>query len=215
MWPFKKDKKTEIEKRKKTLEKKKAKIDKKKKDAAEKSKTPKVKGGKEPPAAKMGGVADRLERGLEQLEKLGEEEYYQPDSKPYEFRFGQGIVNLNVRGKTLADLFENAAEAMFGVMVDLNQIEAVDSKTVEVESAYPADMLKAWLDSLLFHYGVDYLIFSDFDVKITGNKLTGTATGEELDSKMHEKKCEVKNILKDVQIEQKRNGFEAKLSLEI
>ncbi|MFC1455001.1 archease [Candidatus Undinarchaeota archaeon] len=218
MWPFKKIKNPDLENRAKALEKRKNLIDKKKKDIEEKSskskKKPKTKTVKAA-EKKIDHAKDKLEKGLETLEKLGDIDYVQPEGKPYAFRYGKGIVNVKVKAKTLDKLFNNTAEAMFSLMNDIESVELLETKSFDAEADYPADLLKDWLDSLLFSYGVDYLTFSKFNVKITGNKLTATAQGEDIDSAKHEIKGEVKNIAKDVEVIQTDSGFEASLSFEM
>jgi len=121
-------------------------------------------------------------------------------------------------GKDLNDLFENAALAMFEVMVNTKQIESKVKKTVKVESGDLKGLLFAWLNELLIFYGSDNLAFSKFEVKIDEEKmeLRAVCYGEEIDPKRHEVRTEVKATTYHKMEIKKLNGeWKAKVIVDI
>lgn len=76
----------------------------------------------------------------------------------YEFLKHTADVAVRAYGSSLEDLFESAAIAMFGVMLEKIQNNP-GSKPAEKEIAVSGrsyeDLLKAWLDELLFAFSAD------------------------------------------------------------
>ncbi len=110
---------------------------------------------------------------------------------PHEADIGvQGI------GSTLEEAFEEAAKAMFDVMVEVKNVD--QKKEVDVEcDAYDIDALFVeWLNNLLAKRDIDDMVFSKFKVKIEKKDnryhLKAKACGEKLDQEKHKIKTEVK-----------------------
>ncbi|OYT42268.1 MAG: archease [Candidatus Aenigmarchaeota archaeon ex4484_224] len=101
-------------------------------------------------------------------------------------------------GKSLEEVFENSALAMFEVMVNTSKVEKKEERRIEAKGFDLESLLFDWLNELLFFYGSENLVFSEFKVKI-GKKneeffLEGIAKGEKFDEKKHEPKTEVKAV---------------------
>jgi SHS2 domain-containing protein len=97
-------------------------------------------------------------------------------------------------GKSLDELFANAALAMFDVIVDTSQIEPKVERKVEVKGNDLKSLMFNWLNELLVFVDGERLVFSKFEVKVDGEnfKLTAECTGEEMDRDKHELRTEVK-----------------------
>ncbi len=112
---------------------------------------------------------------------------------PFEtFEHGADI-GIRGRGKTLDEAFENAARAMFSLMVeDIGTI--MPEKTVHISCAsYDREgLLTAWLNSLLAEASISGILFRDFTCSIKDTSATGTATGEPFDPSRHKAGVEVK-----------------------
>ncbi len=97
-------------------------------------------------------------------------------------------------GKTLDELFENSALAMFEAMVNTEQIKSKVKRKVEVKGNDLESLMFNWLNELLVFYGSENLAFSKFDVDVNKEKLELKARcgGEELNPEKHELRTEVK-----------------------
>jgi len=97
-------------------------------------------------------------------------------------------------GKDLNELFENAALAMFEVMVNTKKIKPEVERKVEIKSKDLHSLLFEWLNKLLVFYGSENLAFSKLNVKIDKKnfKLRAKCFGEKIDPERHETKNEVK-----------------------
>lgn len=81
-------------------------------------------------------------------------------------------------GRTLEELFENAAYGMFSLMADLEKYPASESVEIEVAAPDVESLLRAWLAELLYRFEVDRMLFVDFTVHTVGeSRVVGTARG--------------------------------------
>ncbi len=101
-------------------------------------------------------------------------------------------IGIRGFGDSLKESFENAAIAMYSVMVNIDTVHLREERTVKVSAPDRELLLVEWLNALLAISDIERLIFSKFDVKIEGTTLTGTAWGESLDRDRHEPHAEVK-----------------------
>lgn len=104
-------------------------------------------------------------------------------------------LGLRIRAADRNLLFEEAAQALFAVIVeDLKSVRPLQS----VDIALPADaddyLLFDWLNRLLFHFDSEHVLFARFKVAIGVQGLTGQAWGEPLDRARHRLEHEVKAI---------------------
>lgn len=74
-------------------------------------------------------------------------------------------VAVRAYGNTLPELFENAALAMFSVMVDLGTVPLPDQRTISVSAPTLEDLLVSWLRELIFLFETEHLVFAQFNVE--------------------------------------------------
>lgn len=111
----------------------------------------------------------------------------------YEYFEHQADIGIRGKGKTLAEAFEQAALAMFEIMVETDKLKSNEFQLVEVEGNDLSELLIAWLSELLFLKDVEGMMFSRFEIEsIDKNKLVAKVYGEPIDSSQHRLKLEVK-----------------------
>ena len=108
-------------------------------------------------------------------------------------------VGFRARGRDLAEAFENAALALFEVMVDTSRVRPEEEVTIEIEAEDEAALLYDWLERLLYHHDARGLVMSKFEVKKLSRSddrfsLRARAWGERFDPKRHEARTAVKAI---------------------
>ena len=109
-------------------------------------------------------------------------------------------AKLKAYGKTINELFENAAEGMFSIITNLDNVKKTVKKEIEVNikgKVDNEDLLIVWLEKLLYFCEVDSLIFSyfkitDFKNNSNGNYFSALAKGEYLNLKKHEILLQIK-----------------------
>ena len=112
----------------------------------------------------------------------------------FEHKADMGVRGI---GESFEQAFEETAKAMFSIMTGLEKVEAENVVEVEANAKDLEALLVEWLNELVFHYSSKNMFFSEFKVepieeRADGFYLKGTAKGEEIDQKKHERKTEVK-----------------------
>ena len=97
-------------------------------------------------------------------------------------------------GKSLSELFGNAAVAMFEIMINTRQVRPVVTEMIRVKGTDLESLMFNWLNALLVHVDGDGVAFSKFNVNLDEEKfsLSASCVGEKIDSKRHEVRTEVK-----------------------
>ena len=110
----------------------------------------------------------------------------------YETFEHEADIGIRGFGGTAAEAFENAAVALFSVMVNVHTVEPKEKRTIAVSAPDQELLLIEWLNALLSLSDIEHMVFSKFDVKMEDASLTGTAWGEALDRERHEPDVEIK-----------------------
>jgi len=123
-------------------------------------------------------------------------------------------------GKSLNDVFCNAALALFETITNTKEIEAKEKRKIEVSGYDLKSLMYAWLSELLFISSSEHFVFSKFevDIKKEGENflLNGECLGEKIDMKKHEIKTEVKAITyHKMEIKEKDNMWKAQVIVDI
>jgi SHS2 domain-containing protein len=117
-------------------------------------------------------------------------------------------VAFGAYGKTLDELFGNAALAMFEVMINTKQIKPKVKKKIRVSGDDLESLMFNWLNALLVYVDGENLAFNKFKVKVNEKRLSLNAEcrGEKIDSKKHETRTAVKAATYHM-LEVKKNDF--------
>ena len=126
-------------------------------------------------------------------------------------------LGLRVRAADLNSLFAEAAHALFAAIVDdpatVQPRQQLDVQLAADDREY---LLFDWLRELLYHFDVEHLLLSRFEVQVSDTVLTGTAWGEPLDRDRHALSHEVKAITyHGLRVEQTSDGWLAEVIVDI
>lgn len=134
----------------------------------------------------------------------------------FEFFDHTADVGIRAWGKTLEEAFENSALAVFEVMTDTTKVERRERREVTVEGYDLENLLYRWIESLLFYYDTELLLFSAFKVTIEGLSLRGEALGEKFDPERHERRTVVKAMTyHEMEITKRDGGYEITFVVDI
>lgn len=115
--------------------------------------------------------------------------------KSYEYFEATADIGLKAYGKDMNEAFENAGLAIFNIISDTSGIDALREIEFEVTSEDEVSLLYDYLEELLFYHEIEFMLFSEFHVKIDENlHLEAKIVGEEIDWDKHERKSEIKAI---------------------
>jgi SHS2 domain-containing protein len=105
-------------------------------------------------------------------------------------------IGFRAYGRDLAEAFENAALALFEVMVDTGRVEPKQEIGVEISAEDEEALLYDWLDHLISLHDSQNMVFSEFKIQISktprGLKLSGKVRGERFDPSRHPGRTAVK-----------------------
>jgi SHS2 domain-containing protein len=135
--------------------------------------------------------------------------------RSYAYFSHEADVGLIGRGPTLESAFEAAAEALFGVMVDLHAIRPVASVQVEFDETDPELALVTWLNHLLAEARVAGLVLGRFELRRSNGHWVGQAWGERWRADL-ERGVEVKGAtLTMLSVVQTDGGWEARCVVDV
>lgn len=107
-------------------------------------------------------------------------------------------ICIRAFGKSMDEIFANAAFALFDQQYDLKHVSAKVSKRIEVSAPDPEIALVRFLSELICVSETGSIVFKEFDVQCkeskTGVKVSCVAKGELLDGSRHGKGILVKAI---------------------
>lgn len=115
--------------------------------------------------------------------------------KKYELLDISGDVGLKIWGKTLEELFENAAEGMYSLITNARQIK--EKKTIDfvTESSSLESLFVSWLNELIFHFDTYGFIGKAIKIdsfSLSKYRLNASVSGEDYNPQKHESKLLIK-----------------------
>jgi len=128
-----------------------------------------------------------------------------------------GDIGIKIFGKSIKDLFINAAYGMFDVMADISNVKQVIAEDIDVAGDNHEELLVNWLSELNFVFITNGLIFNKFEItRMTTNELTGSAIGEKFDARRHPLNTEIKAITyHEIYVKQLKDHWEAQIIFDI
>jgi SHS2 domain-containing protein len=134
------------------------------------------------------------------------------------FRFVKDLTSdvvFEAYGKTLKELFENSALALFTVICDVKKVGTNKSKKIKIEGDDVKDLMFNWLQELISIVDIDGLFLSKFSVnKINEKMLEAIVYGEE--AKPEKGITVVKAVTYyKFDVKKTKNGYKATVALDI
>ena len=135
------------------------------------------------------------------------------------YRFIDHTADLafEVRGRTLEELFNDSARALFDSITDYETIIGGKRCSLELTGIDPEDLLVNWLRELLGRYIEFHEFYRDFQVELVDDKtLRSTFLAETCDPRRHVLRNEIKAITySDVHIEKRRDGYHVRIIMDV
>ena len=126
-------------------------------------------------------------------------------------------IAAKIYGKTIPELFENAAYAMFDMMVDLKEVKDEEAVTLKVEAPDNETLLISWLNELLYYSYSHKILFYEFSVvSLEDNKLTAMAVGKSVGKEIKQINKEIKAATyHDLEIKKISKGYEVTVVFDV
>ena len=115
--------------------------------------------------------------------------------KRYETFDHTADIGIRAFGRTVGEVFTNAAYALFDQLTDLRKVGERATQEISVEGADREDLLIRWLGELLFLSLSRGYLFKEFSIlHLNSNSLKAIARGEIFDPSRHRFKTEIKAV---------------------
>lgn len=143
-----------------------------------------------------------------------------PRKKPFEFFDVTADIGYRAYGETLNEAFQNAGLALFEVITDTSVLKPLIKKNISLKSEDKKALLYDWLNELIFLHDTEYLVFSRFQVDITGDETSGywleaVTWGEEFEQSYHESRDEVKAVTYHLMEIEEEDGYKLQVILDV
>lgn len=138
-------------------------------------------------------------------------------SRSYEVFEHTADIGLHAYGRTLPELFINAAAGMESLLVAPAQIETRVSREVRAEGHDLVALLVSWLSKLILLFDTEYLLFSQFEVlDLTDTSLRARVMGEPYNAERHDLSSAIKAVTwHEAYVRPTSEGYKARIIFDI
>jgi SHS2 domain-containing protein len=136
--------------------------------------------------------------------------------KDFEILNHTADVGIIAYGADMSQAFANAARALFSLITDLDDVEEVVHRDVELTSTDEESLLVEWLNELIYQFDTEGIIFKRFDIiKLNSTRLKARGYGEKVDKSKHKIKIGVKAATYHMLKVDKGNGCKVQVLFDI
>jgi SHS2 domain-containing protein len=141
--------------------------------------------------------------------------------KNYEYLEHTADIKFIAYGKKLEDVFENAALAMFNVIIDTEKVSEKTAEEIRLKSPDLESLLVDWLSELLYLFEVNEIVFKKFMVEEIREEegeysITARASGEKYYPESHPFETEIKAVTyNQLEVEKIDDGWKAQVVVDI
>jgi SHS2 domain-containing protein len=138
-------------------------------------------------------------------------------NKPFEILEHTADVGIRAFGRTLPELYENAARGMLEVLLDPASVRPAEEETVTVAGADAVDLMVVWLHEILLRSDARKRAFAQLRVnEVAEWRLTAPLKGEPLDRPRHDLRAEIKGVpYYGARVERTEDGWVAEVYFDI
>ena len=113
--------------------------------------------------------------------------------KDFEILNHTADVGIIAYGADMSQAFANAARGLFSLITELDDVEEVIHRDIELTATDEESLLVEWLNELVYQFDTEGIIFKRFDIiKLDNTQLKARGYGEKVDSSKHKLKIGVK-----------------------
>lgn len=140
------------------------------------------------------------------------------------YKFIEGLTTADIafeaKGKTLKELFESAAMALFDIMANPAKVGKKIIKKFSLEENSLENLMFKFLDEIIFFKDSDALVFNSSEVNAAEKNerffLTATLHGDRIDYKKQELKVDPKAVtMHKFEVKKVKEGYIARVVVDI
>jgi SHS2 domain-containing protein len=128
--------------------------------------------------------------------------------KNYEIIDTTADIGIRAFGSDLPEVYTNAALGMFSLITNIETVEEKLERDIFVTAPDTGTLLANWLNELIFLFDTEMLLFSRFEIVMSGKcGFKARCFGEKVDKLRHELKRGIKSATyHKLKVEQHENG---------
>lgn len=147
---------------------------------------------------------------------LADDIIYTPMEKDFEIVNHTADVGVIAYGANINQAFANAAKALFSLIAELDNVEEVLHRDIELLAPDQESLLVDWLNELIYLFDTENIIFKRFDIiELNDTQLKARSYGEKVDSLKHILKIGVKAATYHMLKVDKTNGCKVQVLFDI
>ncbi|HAM39228.1 MAG TPA: hypothetical protein DCP53_07560 [Elusimicrobia bacterium] len=90
-------------------------------------------------------------------------------------------VGIIAYGKTLSELFANAAYGMFSLITEIEKVKEIGTIAISLQANNLEELLISFLNELQYYFSMKQLLFSKFEIlNLLDTKLKASVSGEKI-----------------------------------
>jgi len=125
-------------------------------------------------------------------------------------------VGIIAYGTDMSQAFVNAARALFSLITELDDVEEVLYRDMELTASDEESLLVEWLNELIYLFDAEGIIFKRFDInELDSTHLRARSYGEKVNSSKHQLKTGVKAATYHMLKVDKDNGCKVQVLFDI
>ena len=147
---------------------------------------------------------------------LADDIIYIPMDKDFEIVNHTADVGVIAYGANINQAFANAAKALFSLIAELDNVEEVLHRDIELLAPDQESLLVDWLNELIYLFDTEHIIFKRFDItELNDTQLKARSYGEKVDSLKHILKIGIKAATYHMLKVDKTNGCKVQVLFDI
>ncbi len=125
-------------------------------------------------------------------------------------------VGIIAYGADMKEAFANAAKALFSLITELDDVEEVMHRDIELTAPDQESLLVGWLNELIYLFDTENMLFKKFDItQLSQTHLKARSYGHKVDSSKHKLKTGVKAATYHMLKIDKSNGGKVQVLFDI
>ncbi len=125
-------------------------------------------------------------------------------------------VGIIAYGGDMKQAFANASKAMFSLITELDDVEEIEHRDIELTAPDQESLLVGWLNELIYLFDAEQMLFKRFDiVRLSQTHLKARSYGHKVDSSKHNLKMGVKAATYHMLKIDKNNGSKVQVLFDI
>ena len=136
--------------------------------------------------------------------------------KEFEILNHTADVGIIAYGSDMNEAFANAAKGLFSLITELDDVEEVEHRDIELTAPDQESLLVGWLNELIYLFDAENMLFKRFDIaQLSDTHLKARSYGHKVDSSRHKLKMGVKAATYHMLKIEKSNGGRVQVLFDI